>query len=65
VVGEALVVVVGTALVVVVGNVLVVLGGPMEVTASLVAAPPPAPEQAEATSRTAHSSEVRWRTVEP
>jgi hypothetical protein len=57
--------VVAKALLVVVGNVLVVVGGPMEVTASLVVAPPPAPEQAEATSRTAHNSQVRWRTVEP
>jgi hypothetical protein len=65
VVGKALLVVVGKALLVVVGNVLVVVGGPIEVTASLVAAPAPAPEQAEATNRTAHNSEVRWRTVEP
>jgi len=59
VVGTALVVVVGTAPVVVVCTALVVVGGPIEVTTSLVPAPPPSPEQAETTSRAAHNSRVR------
>lgn len=63
--GKLLTVVGGNVLVVVGGKVLVVAGGSMEATASLVAAPTPSPEQAEATSRTAHKSQFRRRTVKP